>query len=222
MTMIRVALDAALRGRVPKCFSIPALPAHVPRVLWASALLLGAGMTVQAQTPPATSTTPSGGSGERAAALDEITVTGSRIKHANDFDVATPTTVVDAAYLQNLNLTNVGEALTQLPSNVSTFTPATTGNSSFFAGSVIPNLRGLNPYFGSRTLTLVDGQRFVPTNQGDGLDLNFIPSVLIDHMDVVTGGASAACHRNHQVGQHSPAGRQADVQGPSLPQGPEE
>jgi iron complex outermembrane recepter protein len=130
--------------------------------------------------------------GEKAAGLEEITVTGSRIKRSTDFDLGTPTTVVDSSYLQNLGITNVGGALTQLPSNISTFSPSTTGNSNFFAGSIIPNLRGLNPYFGSRTLALVDGQRFVPTNQGDGLDLNFLPSVLIDHMDVVTGGASAA------------------------------
>src|SRR6185436_11918737 len=45
---------------------------------------------------------------------------------------------------------------------------------------------------GSRTLTLLNTRRFVPTNQGDGVDLNFIPSILIDHVDTVTGGASAA------------------------------
>jgi iron complex outermembrane receptor protein len=75
---------------------------------------------------------------------------------------------------------------------VSNFSPTTTGNSNFFAGSTIANLRGLNPFFGSRTLNLVNGRRHVPTNQGDGVDLNFIPSVLISRMDVVTGGASAA------------------------------
>ncbi len=79
-----------------------------------------------------------------------------------------------------------------LPSNVSTFSATNTGNSSFFAGSTIANLRGLNPFFGSRTLNLVNGRRFVPTNQGDGVDLNFIPFVLVDRVDVVTGGASAA------------------------------
>src|SRR4029079_11471113 len=41
-------------------------------------------------------------------------------------------------------------------------------------------------------LTLGTNRRFVPTNQGDGGDLNFIPSLLIDRVDVVTGGASAA------------------------------
>src|SRR5262249_7539215 len=70
--------------------------------------------------------------------------------------------------------------------------PTTTGNANFFTGSTIANLRGLNPFFGSRTLTLVNTRRFVPTNQGDGVDLNFIPSVLIERVTSVTGGASAA------------------------------
>ncbi len=100
--------------------------------------------------------------------------------------------MVNASYLQNLGIVNVGAAITQLPSNISNNTPTTTGNANFFTGSTIANLRGLNPFFGSRTLTLVNTRRFVPTNQGDGVDLNFIPSILIDHVDSVTGGASAA------------------------------
>jgi len=124
--------------------------------------------------------------------LEEIQVTGTRIKRATDFDTANPTTVIDSDYFQNLGIVNVGDAVKSLPSNVSNFSPTTTGNSNFFAGSTIANLRGLNPFFGSRTLNLVNGRRHVPTNQGDGVDLNFIPSILIDRMDVVTGGASAA------------------------------
>jgi outer membrane receptor protein involved in Fe transport len=127
-----------------------------------------------------------------AQSLEEITVTGSRIKRTTDFDTANPTTVLDANYLQNLGIVNVGQAITQLPSNISNNTPTTTGNANFFTGSTIANLRGLNPFFGSRTLTLVNTRRFVPTNQGDGVDLNFIPSILIDRVDSVTGGASAA------------------------------
>jgi len=124
-------------------------------------------------------------------ALEEVTITGTRIKHKTDFDTANPTTVLDAEYFRNSGVVNVGDAVKLLPSNVSTFAPTNTGNSNFFAGSTIANLRGLNPFFGSRTLNLVNGRRFVPTNQGDGLDLNFIPSILIERMDVVTGGASA-------------------------------
>jgi iron complex outermembrane recepter protein len=124
--------------------------------------------------------------------LEEITVTGSRIKRSTDFDTANPTTVVDSTYMQNLGIVNVGDMVKQLPANLSNNTPRTTGNANFFIGSTIANLRGLNPYFGSRTLTMVDNRRFVPTNQGDGVDLNFVPSILIDHVDIVTGGASAA------------------------------
>jgi iron complex outermembrane recepter protein len=124
--------------------------------------------------------------------LEEIVVTGSRIRRTTDFDTSNPTTVVDGQSMKDLGIVNLGDAISQLPSNVSSFRPETTGNSNFFSGSTIANLRGLNPFFGSRTLTLVNTRRFVPTNQGDGVDLNFIPSVLIDHVDSVTGGASAA------------------------------
>ena len=120
-----------------------------------------------------------------------IVVTGSRIGRT-DFSTPQPTTVLGSEELDNLGIVNAGDALLQIPSNVSTFSPTATGNSNFFAGSILPNLRGLNPFFGSRTLTLVDTRRHVQTNQGDGVDLNFIPSILIDRIETVTGGASAA------------------------------
>jgi outer membrane receptor protein involved in Fe transport len=94
--------------------------------------------------------------------------------------------------MENMGMVNVGAALTQTPANVSTFTPAATGNANFFTGSYISDIRGLNPYFGSRTLTLLNTRRFVQTDQGDSVDLNFIPQILVERIDVVTGGASAA------------------------------
>jgi iron complex outermembrane receptor protein len=192
MTVIRPAIDAAVRAAVKNSKKSELRPPkHLTRTVWAAALVLGLSVTAQAQQKPADAA-PAAGGGGSSLDLEEITVTGSRIKRATDFETPNPTTVVDQSYLNNLGITNMGDALTQLPANISTFSPATTGNSSFFAGSIIPNLRGLNPYFGSRTLGMVDGQRFVPTNQGDGLDLNFIPSILVDHMDTVTGGGSAA------------------------------
>jgi outer membrane receptor protein involved in Fe transport len=150
-------------------------------------LVLGGSATAWADQAPAEP-----GPSASPTSLDEVVVTGSRIHRSTDFDSPNPTTVVNASDLQNLGIVNVGAAITQLPSNISNNTPTTTGNANFFTGSTIANLRGLNPYFGSRTLTLVNTRRFVPTNQGDGVDLNFIPSILIDHVDTVTGGASAA------------------------------
>ena len=124
--------------------------------------------------------------------LEEVTVTGSRIKRTTDFTTATPTTVIDTATMENLGVVNVGDVLEMIPSNISNFTPATTANGSFNTGAYIADLRGLNPFFGSRTLTLIDGQRAVSTNTLDSFDLNFIPQVLVQRIDTVTGGASAA------------------------------
>ncbi len=128
---------------------------------------------------------------EAASALEEVTVTGSRIRR-DDFSNPQPTTVVGGDLLENLGIVNLGDAMANLPSNVGNNTPTANPGGNFFNGSNIANLRGLNPFFGSRTLTLVDSRRHVPTNQGDGVDLNFIPSILIDRMEVVTGGASAS------------------------------
>ena len=123
----------------------------------ALALTLGLMGAAYAQTPPAT-----GGNDNQS--LDEVTVTGSRIRRSTDFDTANPTTGVDASYLRNLGIVNVGDAVAQMPANLSTQTPATTGNANFFSGSTIANLRGLNPFFGSRTLNLVNSRRFVLMN----------------------------------------------------------
>lgn len=129
---------------------------------------------------------------QQLATLQEVTVTGSRIKRTTDFTTPTPTTVIDAATMNSMGIVNVGQALTLTPANVSTFTPANTGNSNFFTGAFIADLRGLNPYFGSRTLVLLNGQRVVNSDQGDSFDLNLIPQILVQRIDTVTGGASAA------------------------------
>ena len=186
MTVIR-SIDVAVRAAVKGSKRFESKP--FTSTVWAAALVLGLTATVQAQQKPADETAAAGGG---ASSLEEITVTGSRIKRTNDFNTPTPTTVIDTQAMENMGMVNVGETLQLTPANASTFTPANTGNSPYFIGAYIPDLRGLNPYFGSRTLTLVDGQRFVQTEQGDQLDLNFIPQILVDRIDVVTGGASAA------------------------------
>ncbi len=124
--------------------------------------------------------------------LEEVVVTGSRIRQREDYISPNPVSTFDAERMDNLGLINVADVVTQVPQNVSQFQAATTGGSAFFIGSTLANLRGLNPFFGTRTLTLVDSRRFIPTTQGDSVDLNFIPSILIDRTEVVTGGASAA------------------------------
>ncbi len=124
--------------------------------------------------------------------LEEITVTGSRIHQNQDYASPNPISTFDAQKMESLGLVNMSDVITQVPQNVSQFQASTTGGSAFFIGSTLANLRGLNPFFGTRTLTLVNSRRFIPTTQGDSVDLNFIPSILINRTEVVTGGASAA------------------------------
>jgi len=50
------------------------------------------------------------------------------------------------------------------------------------------NLRDLGP---NRTLVLLDGARAVPSNSTLNVDINLLPTELVQRVDVVTGGASA-------------------------------
>jgi outer membrane receptor protein involved in Fe transport len=139
--------------------------------------------------------------------LEEVQVTGSRIQSPN-VTSANPVTSITGDEMRQLGLVNVADVMTQLvPQNLSTYMPTMTGDDqagyggggmdrldrgSFFIGQTIANLRGLDPTFGTRTLTLVDGRRVVSTsNQADVVDMNIIPSNLLQRVDVVTGGASA-------------------------------
>ncbi len=129
--------------------------------------------------------------------FDQVTVTGSRVA-GDEFTSAQPTTVVSGSTIEDFGIVSLGDAMAELPSNVGSYTPTAKpgGNESYplnvFNGLNLANLRGLNPAYGSRTLTLVDSRRHVPTNQGDGVDLNMIPTILVDRVEVVTGGASAS------------------------------
>jgi iron complex outermembrane receptor protein len=136
--------------------------------------------------------TPLASAAEEEVELEEVQVTGSRILQSADYVSPNPVTTFEAADLERLGINNISDAIIQVPQNVSQFTPANTGGSAFYVGSTLANLRGLNPFFGTRTLTLVDSRRFIPTTQGDAVDLNFIPSNMVQRIETVTGGASAA------------------------------
>lgn len=119
----------------------------------------------------------------------EIIVTGTRL--ASGFSAPTPVSVVGAERLQERGAPNIGEVLNELPSFRGTNTPAATGlrPAGNYVGGRILDLRGLGA---ERTLTLVDGKRFVPSTTSATVDTNMIPGILLQRAEVVTGGASAA------------------------------
>ena len=118
----------------------------------------------------------------------EIIVTGSRIAQQG-FNTPTPTIVLSAQQLEVRGTTNVGEFLNQIPAfRSSTSNQNNTVTSTGNTGQVYADLRALGNI---RTLTLVDGKRFVPSATTGQVDLNLIPTALVDRVDVVTGGVSA-------------------------------
>jgi iron complex outermembrane recepter protein len=124
---------------------------------------------------------------QEPAALEEVTVTGSRIVR-DGITAPTPVTVVSSERLQNLGATNIGDVLNTLPSFRASSNPQTANIQPRAAGTNLADLRGLGT---NRTLVLVNGRRFVPSTLEGAVDLNQIPTLLLDRSEVVTGGASA-------------------------------
>ena len=115
---------------------------------------------------------------------DVVTVTGSRIQRT-DTIAPSPVTNVSAAQLAVVNTVNTEDFINTLPQVVPAF-DATSNNPG--DGTATVSLRGLGT---TRTLVLVDGQRFVGSGVSQVVDLNNIPAAMVESIDIVTGGASA-------------------------------
>jgi iron complex outermembrane receptor protein len=122
------------------------------------------------------------------ADLEEVVVTASRIDRVG-FTAPTPTTTVGLAELQKSGTNNIADFLTTVPAFGGATTPATTAHNSVNGSANLVNLRSLGA---NRTLVLVDRKRFTPSNVNGRVDLNVIPTIMIERVEVVTGGASAA------------------------------
>jgi len=124
------------------------------------------------------------------AALQEVVVTGSRISREN-FEAPTPVAVLGAEQINQAAPENLADFVNDMPSMVGSATPQTS-NLSFSngqAGINALNLRGLGTV---RTLVLLDGRRSPPSAITGIVDINDLPQSLVQRVEVVTGGASAA------------------------------
>lgn len=125
---------------------------------------------------------------EDGAKVERIEVTGSRIIREGAI-APTPVTVITGDELLSTGVTNIGEALNQLPALGNTYSLA---NSGRFIGTSGLNLLDLRSMGTDRTLVLVNGKRHVASSAGtSSVDVNTIPSVWIEKVEVITGGASA-------------------------------
>jgi iron complex outermembrane receptor protein len=130
------------------------------------------------------------GSAMAQEGVEQVVVSSTRLQ-AVGFNAPTPTTVVSAADLQASAKTTVFETLAQLPALMGSTGPQynTQNTSNGLMGLSALGLRGLSPI---RTLVLLDGQRVVPSNLNGVVDVSQMPQMLLQRVDVVTGGASAS------------------------------
>jgi len=149
------------------------------------AILAAAGAPALAQSDPVVA------AADAADETIEIVVTGSRIARP-EIDLPNPVTSITAATIAQSGRTNITDLLVQLPALGGSLTSADNSGSNAGFGTTGLNqldLRNLGP---NRTLVLVDGRRHVSALPGSAsVDINTIPTDLIERVDILTGGASA-------------------------------
>ena len=159
-------------------------------------LMLGGSMAAMA----AAITASADAQEQQAQNVENVTVSASRIS-VQGYEAPTPVTVIGAETLQRDAKVDIGDAIRELPAvggrGDSLSNGSHSGNASQGdAGIDTIDLRGLGVV---RTLVLFDGQRVVTSNPNSGgppaiggVDLSTLPGSIVQRVDVVTGGASAA------------------------------
>src|SRR6185312_12639742 len=168
------------------------------RIRTAAAVVLGSAALLAAAPPVSAGGADEGPAAPSASAdaggagvLEEITITGSRIKR-KDLESPSPLVTVDSAQIEQRAGLNLESYLNQLPNYNPAQTP-TTDNQDVQPSAVNTvgistiSLRGLGP---NRSLVLIDGHRTTPVNALMVTDINGIPAAMIDRVEIITGGAS--------------------------------
>lgn len=126
----------------------------------------------------------------------DIVVTGSRIPRPN-LDTGQPTIVIDSKLVDQRGYTNIADALKAIPSFGVPGSSRVGGQAgSFGSGQNFVDFFGLGS---QRTLTLINGRRFVssnsasifgPTDPGVQVDFNVIPTILLDRVETIAVGGA--------------------------------
>jgi iron complex outermembrane receptor protein len=135
-----------------------------------------------------------GASQPEPTTVEEVVVSASRIR-ISGYDQPTPVTVISEAAMEREAKTDLRQTFQDLPSfGDANSTSTNQGSQSSSGGGAGANNIALRNLGASRTLVLVNGVRVVGTELGEPatVDLNMIPAMLLQRVDIVTGGASAA------------------------------
>jgi iron complex outermembrane receptor protein len=172
-----------------------AIAAGASRLLIGSALLAGVGFAAPAfaQSEPAASS-------DESVTMETVEVIGSRIRKSES-EGSAPVQVLSREDIEASGLRSIGDVLAQMSVSGSSLNTKfnSAGNFGFppdgggvGSGSGTVALRQLSA---KRTLVLVDGLRWVNESSASGVsaavDINTIPLSVVDHIEVLTDGASS-------------------------------
>ncbi len=122
---------------------------------------------------------------DQGSTVGELVVTGSRIPQPN-LTSTSPVTVVSDTERKLQGAIAIESLINNLPQAFANQTQSLSNGST---GTATVDLRDLGP---KRTLVLIDGKRLMPADSASSApDLNDIPAGMVDHVEVVSGGASA-------------------------------
>src|SRR6185437_4576452 len=150
-----------------------------------------------AQTGPAQAAPQGGPAGAAPGAEEqpaEVVITGSRIARP-DYVSNQPMVSVSSTELAAAGKVNIESALEQTP-QFSNGQDENYNSNGPNGGRATLNLRGLGQ---QRTLVLLDGRRLAPTDGTGVANLNEVPQAIVDSVQVISGGASAA---DGGIGKH--------------------
>jgi outer membrane receptor protein involved in Fe transport len=124
--------------------------------------------------------------------IEEVVVTGSFIR-GSALDAPSPVQVIDRDSIEAQGAAIIWDVIKNLEVNSGSFTNPGAGERSQTEGTAQINLRNLGE---NSTLTLINGKRMSPaaattTTGGEFVDINSIPLVMTDRVEILTDGGSA-------------------------------
>ena len=123
-----------------------------------------------------------------ATDVEAVVVTGSRIRR-DTFNAPLPISTVSAEQIRASGNVGLGDTLMEIPQIDANTNSQNSPGTLFLSGEARVDIRGLGA---SRTLVLMDGRR-LPSGDASSpsVDLNLIPSLMIDRIETQPGGVSA-------------------------------
>ncbi len=183
-----------MRARILRAFGSVLLSVPLGlAVLWADLGFAEEGESPSVETEAvAAALTDEDGAAAEEALVEEVVVTGSRIRR-NEFNTISPVQIIMGARSRELGMVDTA-GLIQNSTAASGVQIDNTYNTFVLdngPGAANVNLRGLDP---SRTLLLVNSRRMSPAGVGGAPtapDLNSIPSIMIERVELLNDGASS-------------------------------